>query len=84
MEESAAVRSPCEVIEIGGPIYSRVALLDRRLTIQSRMNAPLIVVGGEVIQLAMQVETRSRKRSDRDTRAEGFRSGARQTGASGA
>jgi hypothetical protein len=45
------------VLKIRRLACSRAASLDGRPTTQSGVNAPLVVVGGESIQLAMEVES---------------------------
>jgi hypothetical protein len=49
-------QSPCIVIEIRRLACSRAALLEGRPATQSSMNASLVVVDGETIQLAMEVD----------------------------
>jgi hypothetical protein len=57
VEETRVVRSPREVIEIRRLTCSRAASLEGRPATQSGVDTPLVVVGGESIQLAMEVET---------------------------
>ncbi|MDB6158845.1 MAG: hypothetical protein JWO04_2551 [Gammaproteobacteria bacterium] len=47
---------PSEVLKIRGLACGRVASLEGRPTTQSDVDTPLVVVGGESIQLAMEVE----------------------------
>ena len=56
VKEAGAVGSPSEVVEIRRSVYNRAMSLERRPTTESSVNAPLVVIGGESIQLAMKVE----------------------------
>ena len=56
IEETGTVRSPCEVMKIRRLACSRAASLERCPTSQSSVDAPLVVVGSESIQLAIEVE----------------------------
>jgi hypothetical protein len=56
VKESGTVGSPSEVLEIRRLECTCAASLGRRSTTESGVNAPLVVIGGESIQLAMQVE----------------------------
>ena len=56
MEEAGAFRSPSEVIKIRRLTCSVPASLEGRPTTESGVNAPLVVIGSESNQLAMQIE----------------------------
>jgi len=56
MEEAGTVRSPCEVIEVCGLTCGLAASLDGRPATESSVNTSLVVIGGEPIQLAMEVD----------------------------
>ena len=56
MNEAGTVGSPSEVLEIRRLECSCAAPLEWRSTTKSGVNAPLVVIGGESIQLAMKVE----------------------------
>jgi hypothetical protein len=56
VKEAGTVGSPSEVLKIRGLARSRAVSLEGRPATEPRVNAPLIVIGGESIQLAMQVE----------------------------
>jgi hypothetical protein len=56
VEESGTVGSPGEVVKIRQSACSRAASLEGRPTGQPSVDTPLVVVGGEAIQLSMEVE----------------------------
>ena len=56
VEEAGTVRSPSEVIKIRQLTCVFPASLQGRSTAESGVNAPLVVIGSELIQLAMQIE----------------------------
>jgi hypothetical protein len=56
VKEAGTVGSPGEVMKIRGLTCSRGVSLEGRLATQTGVDAPLVVVGGESIQLAMEVE----------------------------
>jgi hypothetical protein len=56
VKEAGTVGSPSEVMKICRSACSRATSLERHPTTESGVNAPLVVIGGESIQLAMQVE----------------------------
>jgi hypothetical protein len=55
-EQSGTVEAPGEVIKIRQLEWGVAASVERRLATQSSVNAPLVEVDGESIQLAMEVE----------------------------
>ena len=56
-KEAGTVGSPSEVAEIGASGWDHVAALRGRSTTQPSVHAPLIIVGGKSIQLALEVGT---------------------------
>jgi hypothetical protein len=56
VKEAGTVGSPSELLKIRGVECTCGVPLERRPTTQSGVNAPLVIIGGESIQLAMQVE----------------------------